>query len=173
MHLKKLKEQFIERKFQKKLISSSNDRKTSHKIINSVAILTSEEIATEINLQEQVEAILNLRNCKIFKFRRYNKLDDASYHHFSEKDFNWQGKISNINFKSFLEQDFDLLISFFDERNLYLEFGTLYSNANFKVGFSEVNQALFNIEIAGKTKDCSVFLSELKNYLKILKKLEN
>lgn len=171
MNLKKLKEKFIAKKFQKKLNIAINNREISDKIIVSVAILITEEISSIIDIQKEVEKKLNVRNCKIFKFRPFNKLNDVSFEHFSDKDVNWQGKIDNVNLQSFLDQSFDLLISFYDKKNLYLEYATLQSKAKFKVGFTNINQSLFDVEIASRAEEYSIFLSELNTYLKILKKL--
>jgi len=173
MYLKKLKEHFIKKKFLKLIDEVNTQRKVSNKVIHSVAILTSEKFTINLDLQKKVEEILNVRNCDIFKFRHFNKLNKTSNTHFSDKEINWQGKIDNIILQSFLDQPFDLLISFFDKKNLYLEYATLQSKASFKVGFAKVNPSLYDIEIAGKMEEPTVFLNELNTYLKILKKLEN
>ena len=56
---------------------------------------------------------------------------------------------------------------------MYLENAVLHSKAKFKVGISKVNQELYDIEIATSPKNIKEFLSELKRYLKILKKMKN
>lgn len=173
MNLKKLKEQFIRNKFQKIVTQSDSIEKTANKIIHSVAILTSEEIASKVNPQKEIEEKLKIKNCSIFKFSKSNTSHNTSFDQFSKNDFNWQGKNTNVNLQRFLDEPFDLLISFFDANNLYLEYATLLSNASFKVGFANVNQVLFDIEIAAKIEDSCTFISELNRYLKLLKKLEN
>ena len=63
-----------------------------------------------------------------------------------------------------------LLIGFFNKNNLFIENAVLRSNAKFKVGLSNVNQKLYDMEIAEYPKNIDKFLIELKRYLLILKK---
>ena len=173
MNLSTLKYQFLERKFRKQLSEAIQNRTISKKLITSVAILTLDDLLPKDEIKNKVESILKLRNCKVFTYRSFDKLDDESFVHFTEKDFTWRGNITNINLQSFLEQPFDLLITFFDTKNLYLEYATLLSNATFKVGFANVNSDLYDLEIIEKVENQESFLKEIKNYLKILNKLEN
>ena len=101
------------------------------------------------------------------------KIDDVSFKHFSEKDINWKGEFVQPNFQSFLDTPFDLLIGYFSESHLYLEIAILKSKAGFKAGFSSVNTKLYDLEILEKIENSNQFFSELKKYLKILKKLKN
>ena len=54
-----------------------------------------------------------------------------------------------------------------------METAILQSNATFKAGFSGVNSDLYELEISGNNEDINQFISELKKYLQILKKLKN
>jgi acetolactate synthase small subunit len=56
---------------------------------------------------------------------------------------------------------------------LFLESSVLQSNALFKVGISDVNQELYDIEIAETPIKTESFFLELKKYLTILRKLKN
>lgn len=169
----KIKHSYLKKKFKNSLAESIKKRITSQKEILSVGILTTEEISTKVNLQEEVEDILNIKNSKIYSFKEYNKLDEISYNHFSEKDLNWRGKFTESSFQNFLEQPFDLLISFYNVNNIYLETATLQSKATFKVGFTNVNSSLFEIEISEKISNVKAFCLELKKYLIVLNKLKN
>lgn len=168
----KLKQSILEKKFDASLLKFVQNRKTSQKEILSVGILTSEEISSKNDIQKEVETLLNVRNTKIISFRKFNKLDEVSFKHFSEKDINWKGEFTQENLQSFLEQPFDLLIGYFNTNNLYLETAVLQSNATFKVGFSKVNSKLYELEISEDVFNLHQFLSELKKYLIILKKLK-
>jgi hypothetical protein len=176
MNLSNLKETRLRRKFDKSLSKLSENRAVSQKEIQSVGILTTQEISSKIDLQSEIEAILGVRNSKIFsfkKFKKFNKFDEVSFKYFSEKDINWRGDFIQPNFQSFLEQPFDLLIGYFNTNNLYLEKAILESNATFNVGFSGVNQKLYELEIFEQIENVKQFSSELKKYLIILKKLKN
>jgi len=170
MNFTKFKEKRIRNHFNKKL-SLSKSLTSSQKLIHSVGILTTDTISSNLDLAKEVEAILGVRNVKIYSFRKFSKSNGESFKHFSEKDINWKGQFIQPNFLSFLDQSLDLLIGYFDDSQLYLECAVLQSKADFKVGFSNVNSNLYQIEIAGKPINIQSFCNELKKYLKILKKI--
>ena len=164
------KKYFLRRQFQKRLIENDVHRIVSQKEIKTVGIITTEEISQWINVKGEVEKILNLKDVKMYSFRPQNK---NSNKYFSEKDFNWQGNIYKTDFKSFIDEPFDLLIGYFNKNNLFLESSVLQSNASFKVGISGVNQELYDIEIAETPIETERFFLELKKYLIIIRKLKN
>lgn len=168
-----MKKSFIKKKFQKLLLEKEEFRVVNYKEINTVGIISNDEISNWIDIKNEVEEILNLKNAKIYSFRPYSRKNEVSFKHFSEKDFNWKGQVSQPNFKVFIDQPFDLLIGYFNKKNLYLENAVLHSKATFKVGISKVNQELYDMEIAEYPKNIKEFLYELKRYLLILKKLKN
>ena len=167
------KRYFLNNQFQKILIEKESNRVVSQKEIKTVGILTTDEISNWVNVKEEVEKLLNLTNAKIYSFRSHKKHHEVSYEHFSEKDFSWNGNINQPNLKSFIDEPFDLLIGYFNKKNLYLENAVLQSKATFKVGISKVNQKLYDIEIAEVPIKTDKFLLELKKYLRILKKIKN
>ena len=171
--LQNIKESIFKKRFQKSLTNSLENRFVSNDEIVNVGILTTDEISSNFNLQEEIEKILNVKNVKIFSYRKFNKINEASFYHFSENELNWKGEIENQNLQSFLEQPFQLIIGFFNTNNLFLESAVLSSKASFKVGFSNVNSDLYDLEIAEDIKNVHQFTSELKKYLQILKKLKN
>ena len=173
LNFTRYKRYFLKNQFQKILIEKENNRVISQKEIKTVGILTTDEISNWIDVKDEVEKLLNLRNAKIYSFRTYKKSHELSYKHFSEKDFSWKGNINQLNFKSFIDEPFDLLIGYFIKKNLYLENAVLHSNATFKVGISKVNQKLYDIEIAEVPIKTDKFFLELKKYLIILKKIKN
>lgn len=141
--------------------------------IKTVGILTTDEISKWLDVKDKVENVLGVKNAKIYSLRSYNKNDKISYKHFSQKDFNLKGQIVQTNFKSFIDEPFDLLIGYFNKKNLFLESAVLQSNAKFKAGISKVNLQLYDIEISELPNNIDKFTEELKRYLKILKKLKN
>jgi acetolactate synthase small subunit len=164
---------YFKKQFQKQLIEADEKRVVSDKEIKTVGILTTELFFNTIELKEEVERVLNLRNAKIYCYRPYKKSNTISYKHFSEKDFNWKGKVIQPNFNSFIEEPFDLLIGFFDKSNLFLESAVLQSKSTFKVGIAKVNQMLYDIEIKSNPYKVEEFLTELKKYLILIEKIKN
>ena len=155
------------------MIEADENRVVSDKEIKTVGILTTELFFNTIELKEEVERLLDLRNAKIYCYRPYKKSNTISFKHFSEKDFNWKGKIIQPNFNSFIEEPFDLLIGYFDKSNLFLESAVLQSKATFKVGIAKVNQMLYDIEIKSNPYKVEEFLTELKKYLILIEKIKN
>nr|WP_158838223.1 hypothetical protein [Polaribacter sp. L3A8] len=173
MSLSKIKEARLRKKFDKKILQLAKNRTVSQNEIKTVGILTTDSISLKLDLQSKIEKVLGVRNIKIYNFKKYDKSDAVSFKHFSEKDINWKGHFIQPNFKSFLEQPFDLLIGYFKEPNLYLQNAVLESQATFKAGFSGVNSKLYELEILENIEHVDQFTAELKKYLTILKKLKN
>lgn len=173
MNLSNLKESRLRKKFDKTISKLQDNRVVSQKEIRTVGILTTEAVSSKIDLQSEIETILGLKNSKIFSFKKFNKSDEVSFKHFSEKDINWKGEFKEPTFQSFLEQPFDLLIGYFNHNHLYLEKAILESKAGFKAGFSDVNSKLYELEISIELENVQQFSLELKKYLQILKKLKN
>ncbi|MBG7613063.1 hypothetical protein IU405_12470 [Polaribacter sp. BAL334] len=109
----------------------------------------------------------------MFSFLDYDKKNHTINSYFTEKDIDWNGEIQKTDFRDFLDEPFDLLIGYFDTKNIFLELAVLKSKATFKVGFSDVNQRLYDMEIAEIPSKIDNFLNELKKYLVILKKMKN
>ncbi len=173
MKFTKLKQNILKKKFDKSLSKLTENRVVSQKEIQTVGILTTDDISSKIDFQNEVEKYVNVKNAKVYSFRKFNKSNEASYKHFSENELNWKGEFIDESFQSFLDQPFDLLIGFFNTNNIYLEKAVLQSKATFKAGFSDVNSQLFEIEIAENITNIPQYLLELKKYLQILRKIKN
>ena len=167
------KKYFLRKQFKKRLIENEIHRVVSQNKIKTVGIITIDEISSWINVREEVENILNIKDVKVYSFKTQKKYYNEAFDHFSEQDFNWKGIIYQQNFKDFIEEPFDLLIGYFSKNNIYIESAVLQSKALFKVGISGVNQQLYDIEIAETPSKTDSFFLELKKYLTMLKKLEN
>ncbi len=167
----KLKQYFIKKKIEVLSKKTSISEDGSSKKIKSIAIITTNDLSERYDFSDILIKKIQRRNPQIYSYRKYNKDDKKSYKHFSEKDFNWKGVIEDTSLQRFLDEPFDLLICFFERKNLFLEFVVRCSNASFKVGFSEVDTSLFNLEIACSVNERDLFFEEMKKYLHILNKL--
>ncbi len=168
----KLKHHFIKKKARKLL---TNNKVTSeikkHKVIRSVGILTKEKFFKEHDLQARVIDQLNLQNPKIYSYRNFEKNQEKSYKHFSEKDFNWNGSILEPSFQNFIQEPLDLLICYYSKPHSILDYVTLLSKASFKVGFAGMHSELYDLEIAVNPTEIDDFFLETKKYLNVLGKL--
>ena len=79
--------------------------------------------------------------------------------------------IKHDELQTFLDTEFDALVSFYKGDALELKMLTAASKANFKIGLSNVDDRLFDFILDVGTQDLSVFKTELKKYLTILKKI--
>lgn len=91
--------------------------------------------------------------------------------YFNPKDFGWKGKINNVDLQSFIDTEFDVLISYYTKESLELKLITAASTANFKVGLIQDDKRMFDLMIDVKTKDFQLFKKELKKYLTVLNKI--
>jgi len=90
---------------------------------------------------------------------------------FTYKNLSWIGTIDKKEVSEFIQQDFDLLISYYDTEKSPLLLVTHLSKATFKVGFASIDKRLNHFMIDITTENYKVFIFELFKYLKILNKL--
>ena len=166
----KLRDKNIQKKI-RELSNLPSESIVENQKIRSVGILSQENTSNFFQLQELATEILEIRNPRIYTYRKFDKDDEKSYKHFTEKDFNWNGEITDTSLKSFIDHPFDLLICFYDKKNKYLEYLTLLSKASFKLGFAKVYSKPLDLEIAVDISQANDFFEEAKKYLTILKKL--
>lgn len=172
------------------MILKAFKEKSNQKYINK--LLIARKAAVDSRKISSVGVILNVNEFKDFEaFRAYLKTlgiktnktkiiafvedeKDQGYHwetYFNPKDFGWKGKINNVELQSFIDTEFDALISFYKEDTVELNSITAQSNANFKIGLSNTDQRLYDLIIDVKPSDFLLFKDELKKYLTVLNKL--
>lgn len=163
-----------------------SNQKFINKLIDSRRVESSlkkvEFIGVILNLDEfdDFEAFRNLfsklklnpNNVKIAAFTGDSKLVESSRELlFSKKEIGWKGKIKSNELDTFLNTNFDALISYYKQDNLVLNLATAKSKSCFKIGISSVEERLNDLILDVKPKDFNVFKQELIKYLTILKKL--
>lgn len=87
----------------------------------------------------------------------------------TDKEINWQGKIRNYHADRLVEQDYDLLINYFDEPKLPLLLLSSSVRAKLRIGVEGIDDKYNDITIACKIKDEVVFAQEVKKVLKTIK----
>jgi len=167
MIFSKIKEYFLQKALKH---SSKEDRGVMlAKTIKRVGILTLKELNDEYDFKEKVKRVFpEYRSVNCYSYRDFNKTDEKSFTCFSEKDFDWRGEIKDNSLQSFVNESFDVLICYFDSNHVFLESLVQQSKAHFKIGFSNINQSLFDLEISESIKNVDSFNLELKKYLQIL-----
>ena len=90
---------------------------------------------------------------------------------FNPKDIGWKGNIKNIELESFLNKEFDVLISYYTSDELELKFLTGVSSAKFKIGILQSDSRINDLIINTDLKEFKVFKNEVFKYLNILNKI--
>ena len=166
------KNRFVQRAFEKELKLSPVSRTPDTKKVIHVGVLACDTYSSSFDIAECIKGVVgSVRNVHVFSYRKFEKSDKKSYKHFTEKDFSWQAKVIDVSLEGFLDIPFDLLIGYFDTKQLYLEFATLRSKAAFKIGFAGVNDALFDLVIVEKPENIQRFSVEINKYLGLLQKV--
>jgi hypothetical protein len=111
-------------------------------------------------------------NLKVIIFRdKLKKNEVYSQPTFGNKHLSWNGNFTEIVVSDFINEKFDLLISYYDLEKAPLLLITHHSKAQFKVGFSSIDKRLNHLMIDTNAENFKVFVNELFKYLKILNKI--
>ncbi len=169
------------------MILKSFKEKSNQKFINK--LIDSRKAALSSKKMESVGIILNLSEFDDFEaFRVFfgelkinpNKIKIAAFTDdhkllessnellFSRKQIGWKGKIKSNELETFVNTEFDALISYYKQDNLELNLVTAHSKANFKIGISNNDERLNDLILDVKPKDFNVFKEEFRKYLTIL-----
>lgn len=170
MFFKIIKDFFIRKKVKQLLLSyklSSSPLK-----INKIGVIIDE---TFFNDTEPFLALLNNIsqtqleiNVLVYSDKKVDKtiLNTLQY-----KYIGGSGKINHEYTNIFLNQNFDMLIGYYDLHKPIFKLLSLQSKANFKVGINKINKKINHLVIQNTMKDYEVFVAELTKYLKILNKI--
>jgi hypothetical protein len=124
----------------------------------------------EAFIQELTANGIPEENIKVIVYKDRFKLNEVnSQLGFSDKNLNWNGEITNPNVNDFINEKFDLLISFYDVEKAILMLVNHNSKAAFKVGFSSIDKRLNHLMIDTNVQNYKVFTAELFRYLKLFK----
>ena len=172
MILKAFKEK-SNQKYVNKLLAARKAAVNTQKV-KTIAVLLSANEFVDFEVFRQYFKALNLNSPKhkIVAFTTDDKFEGSQWEtYFSPKDFGWKGKINNTDLQLFIDETYDVLISYYKKENLQLNFITAASKANLKVGLSRKDERLYDLIIDVKPDDINLFKVEFKKYLNILNKL--
>lgn len=147
---------------------------TSNVYIQTVGLLIDESYFFGKNslVKEIIANGILESNIKIIVYRdKLKKNEVYSQPAFGAKHLNWNMKINNLEVNDFINEKFNLLISYFDVEKAILLKVTHDSKAEFKVGFSSIDKRLNHLMINTTAENHTVFVHELFRYLKILNKI--
>jgi hypothetical protein len=173
--LSNLKKKSIQKYFTKEASKASLDsRNLNTKRIRTIGVLMEESQLLKSNntlssLQENFE--IPLENIDLLVFKKFDKKQVYTDFECTEKDFGWYGSLKLNKLQEFVKNEYDLLINYGFEENLYWNVITLQSQSNFKVGFASIKDGLYDLSISDRERNLDVLTSEMVKYLRILKKL--
>ncbi|WP_139959290.1 DUF6913 domain-containing protein [Flavicella sediminum] len=148
-------------------------RKHTSKKIKTIGILVDEAQFFQNRVIHDVQKNFGVssENIELLIYRKFQKKQEYSENEFTEKDFGWSGSLKLNRLNEFVKNEYDLLINYGIEENLYLKVITLRSQSKFKIGFSSEDNRLYDLSVSDKDRNMNVLNIEAVKYLKILKKL--
>ncbi len=170
--LKKIKQYFLKSQIKNNL--KKRDRSNINEPLRTLGFLVDEdffndfeklfEIAKEIGLQRKDVKIFTFINIK-------KKRPTLRQNQINNKHFNWKGEIYNQNANEFLDIPFDVLVGYYKGKHDFLNLMMSFSRAKFKVGFSNVDERIVDLNIKLDLIHIQEFKDEFIKYLRVLNKI--
>ena len=171
MFLNVIKDFFLKRILKNNLhnvmISSASSIKTVGLLIDESYFFEKDALVKELKANGILESDVKL----IVYKDKLRKNVVYSLPTFSIKHLDWKAEITYPAINDFINEKFDLLISYYDVEKAILLKITHNSKAQFKVGFSSIDKRLNHLMINTNAENYKVFVHELFRYLKILNKI--
>ena len=172
MFLNYIKDYFLKKTLKNSLqnvkcISSAIPIQTVGVLVDESYFLEKDALANEL-----IANGISGNSIKIIVYKdKLKKNEVYSQPTFSIKQLNWKAEIIDSIVNDFINEEFDLLISYYDVEKAILLNITHNSKALFKVGFSSIDKRLNHLIINTNAENYKVFVQELFRYLKILNKI--
>ncbi|MGO4822117.1 MULTISPECIES: DUF6913 domain-containing protein [unclassified Flavobacterium] len=127
---------------------------------------------TQLLIQDLIDKGILKEDITVLVYKdKFKKNRSALRASFSSKHLKWNSEINSPTVNDFMNQEFDLLISYYDVEKAILLVVTHGSKALFKVGFAAIDKRLNDLMINTNAENHKVFTHELFRYLKILNKI--
>ncbi len=166
-----LKNFYVQRIVKKKITPLLPVNQDSIRTIGLVVDIQEQDRTEEI-IQELVEQGFKKNQIYLLQYTKRKKKEQKEIDHLlSLKEVSWKGEIVHAYTNKFVKTPFDLLINYYDMEKMPLLLVTLFSKANFKVGFASVGKEINHLSVDTKPENVRTFVEELVKYLNILNKL--
>jgi len=162
------------KKYLNKLLSDRQVNVTNS-IVESLGVILNVDEFEDFETFKKLAASMQIRenNVKFVAFSESKNNDLNSWDDcFGVKDFGWGGSVNNAELKSFLNKNFDLLISYYKNDVLELKLMSALSKSKFKIGVLETDERINDLIIQTDINEFEVFKKEILRYLTILKKIK-
>jgi len=128
----------------------------------AVNVLSLVKLANELGVKSERLKVMG------YKEDQSEISDDGDAGYYNDKSFGVNGVIKSGALNDFINKEYDVLINFYSESKLELDYVAFASKAKFKVGFGEIDNRINDLIIGSAKENTNLFISELKKYLKIL-----
>ena len=165
-----------EKTLQKRTLKNVNKRNVSDRnsVLKTIGLLMDEKFYEDFKILDEYADFFKVKakNISILTYKaKLLKNTVQETNQITNRDFGWKGDLHNPQAQNFLNQDFDMLIGVYAEKNSYLDWMISQSKAKFKVGFKNADEKLFDLIIQVSPSEKEIFITELKKYLIVLNKL--
>ncbi|MBK5214103.1 MAG: hypothetical protein JJE55_10640 [Flavobacteriaceae bacterium] len=170
--LKKVKRHSLKKHTEKKLTERDVSQRNSP--LKYLGFLVDETFFDDFEMFYDFGKELGLqrKDVKFFTFvETRRKIPSLQQNQITNKEFTWRGEIHSPNAQEFLDFPFDVLIGFYKGNHEFLSAMVAQSIAKFKIGFKGTDERLFDLLLTVDLQKPDAFKSEVKKYLKILKKI--
>lgn len=169
---KKLKQKSIKKRISKAL--SKRDLTHRNTTLKTLGFLVEDALVLDeemfYNFSKKCE--IDNKDLSVFTYKEIKKKEPTlKQNQLNNKDFSWRGELVNQNAKDFLEKPFDVIVGYYKENNLFLDYLMAQSKAKFKVGFKHTDERILDLVLHVDSLDFNSFSSEFLKYMKILKKI--
>lgn len=172
MFLNYIKEFFVKKTLKKSFQNLKNSELVN--IVKTVGLLldATRFDAPELLIKQLIDNGIEPENIRIIVYEDKSKNPaEKIYPVFNSGHLKWNGEIGSSEVNDFINEKFDLLISYYDiEKTILLKI-TANSKARFNVGFSSIDERFNHFMIKTDVKQDTLFIGELFKYLKILNKI--
>lgn len=171
MNLKGIKEKSALKFLKKNFGTKGDNQMSSLNKIEKVGILAEVELFKTYDFSRKLSENFGVKrnDFDIFLYQNdYGQDSMDQYESFSEKDFGLYGKIKSKNAKKIIENEYDLLIDYCNEDNIFSKVLCFSSNSKLIAGFKNEKFDIYDISIKLENNRIDTFNEELTKYLKIL-----
>ncbi len=175
MILKVFKEK-SNKKYLNKLLTNRHVNVTNGKV-ESLGVIVNNDEFTDLEQFEKLKSLLSLKDYSV-KIITYTSKKESNTlvlneNCYNAKDFGYRGKLKKEALKSFIEEPFDVLISYYTHDILELKLLTASSKAKLKIGLLQTDERINDLIIKTPITAFNIFKNEVFKYLTILNKIKH
>lgn len=166
-----LKKYYIKNRIKKNLNDLKRYKKPFESPIVKVGCIIDMDIIKDVEPLLQLIKYYNVRP-ENYIFLGYKKKSEETHADgvpfLVNNEINWQGKIRNYHADRLSEQEYDVLINYFNEPKLPLLLLSSSIKAKLRIGFQGIDTQFNDIIIGCKLEEEAIFTNEVKKILKTI-----